>query len=67
MMDVPENRRPVIHTMGQLFQIGEAHKERLEDRKTIGRTGKYRGNNEPYDPWTYAKRSARFRPKQEQG
>jgi len=50
-MDVPENRPPFIHAMGQLFRIGEAFKEMLEGRKMIGRTGRrYRGNSELYDP-----------------
>jgi len=50
-MDVPENRRPLIHAMGHLFRIGQAYKERLEDRRMIGRTGrKYVGNSGPYDP-----------------
>jgi len=50
MTDVPENRRPLIHAMGQLFWIGQADKERLEDRKIIGRTGRrYRGNSASYD------------------
>jgi len=50
MMDVPENQRPLIHAMGQLFRIGQAYKERLEDRRMIGKTGRrYRGNSELYD------------------
>lgn len=38
MEDVPENMRPVLEAMGQLFQMGQAHKERLEERGMTNRT-----------------------------
>ncbi len=33
MMNVPENLRPIIQAMGELFQIGQAQNVQLEDRR----------------------------------